>query len=369
MKSLRKQWKWFIQCWLATGVLASGLVGAEPAKIVDLVVGTYTGGGSEGLYQLQFDTSTQRFSTPRLLAKTQNPSFVAIGSPYWYAVEEIAEGQLSVFEPHADDIEPVLKMATGGASPCHIAISPNSAFLAVANYMGGNVSIFQLDKGLVAGEPRLVQHTGGGPNQDRQEAPHAHWVGWRPDGKRLYTVDLGIDEVRVIDPKTGSSQTALKLQPGDGPRHLVFHPTKPWVYIINELSNTLVWAEVTPAGVFKLRGRVNTLPEGFNAHSQAAHIAINRAGDRVYVSNRGHNSIVVFRVGKKGAPSVLQHQSTLGDWPRHFSLVEEAGVLILANEKSHSLRAFEVAADGTLLPTQAKAHIQQPTFVGPFSAP
>ncbi len=369
MRKLREQWQRLPWCWVVMGVLASGFVGAEPAKMVDLVVGTYTGGGSEGLYQLQYDTRTQRFGAPRLLAKTQNPSFVALGSPYLYAVEETSDGQLSVYEQQAGGIERVSKVATGGASPCHIAVSPNRAFLAVANYMGGSVSIFQLDEGLVTGGPRLIKHTGAGPNKDRQEAPHAHWVGWRPDGKQLYTVDLGIDEVRAIDTKTGTSQTALKLEPGDGPRHLVFHPTQPWVYIINELSNTLVWAEITSTGVFKALGRVNTLPDDFKAHSQAAHIAMNRAGDRIYVSNRGHNSIVVFELNKKGVPSVLQHQSTLGDWPRHFSLIEEAGVLILANEKSHSLHAFEIAPGGTLVPTQAKAHIQQPTFVGPLKSP
>lgn len=337
-----------------------------------LTVGTYSQNGSEGIYGLEYDSAANQFSLPQLLAKTDNPSFLSLADGgLVYVANELEEGRLSTYLRQPDGTLTALASAvTGGASPCYISQSPDGRFVATANYMGGNVSIFNVAAdGAVRGEPQLLQHSGRGPNSERQEAPHAHWVQWSPDQTRIYVVDLGIDEVKVydFDGVTGTAsngRTALSLQPGDGPRHLYFHPTSSHAYILNELSNTITVVQTQPDGHLTEVQRVTTLPADFTAHSQAAHLYITTNGRFLYASNRGHNSIAAFAIGAAGQLNLIDITSTEGDWPRHFVVLEDLGRLIVANQESNNLVALTVHADGSLTPSGAAVTLPQATFIG-----
>lgn len=350
-----------------------------PRKIIELVAGSYTSGDSKGAYRFIYNKQSQSFSEPSLLTEMKNPSFAALNNTktILYFVEEGREGQVRSFNRGSANapITQINALSSQGENPCYLSLSPDELHLAVANYSSGNVAVFKLSEaGALIEGPTVLQQQGHGPNAKRQQGPHAHWAQWDPEARFLYTVNLGSDQVMAY-PFTPSSGhigegfTALKTEPGAGPRHMVFHPINNWVYLINELSNQIVFAEKERDGRLKTVQRISTLPEDFDGLSQAAHIAVNNDGTRLYSSNRGHDSISVFEIANNGKLSILQHISTQGHWPRFFLLLDDEMLLLVANERSNNVVAFQVDARGRISQTGQSVDIAQPTYLGELSRP
>lgn len=361
-----------------TAIATLAAAGAFPAAAIEpageggtlrFVAGTYAREGGAGLYRFGYSPARDRWQVDAPVAGIDDASFGVGGGPggTYYLLRERGEGQVSGYAP---DWQPRGEIATGGADPCHLAIDPRSACLAVAHYSSGSVAFHRLDPRTGApGAPTLFRHAGTGPNRARQEAPHAHWVGFSPDRRWLHSVDLGADAIFAyrFDPaaRTLADQRVVWRAPaGAGPRHLVRHPRLPRAYVACELANTLVALDARADGGFATRSIVSTLPAGFAGKSQAAHIAIDRAGRRLYVSNRGHDSIAVFALDAAGTPTLLQHVATGGSWPRFFLLLEDHRRVIVANERAGTLVVFAIAADGRLAPTGTSLAIPGVVFLG-----
>ena len=284
-------------------------------------------------------------------------------------MSESNHGKLQAWQlqPEALKLSALNSVKTHGDSPCYIAISPNNQYLALANYVTGTVAVYRRD--LTSGEIlELIttdQLEGNGPNKQRQESPHAHWINWTPDGKRLYVVDLGSDTISYYEQKDQWQQrrTALKLSPGAGPRHMVFHQRLNTSYVLNELNNTVVTSTVKPNGRFEAIQQIATLPDDFHGKSQAGHISLSPDEKYLLASNRGHNSIVVFDIQPDGK---LKHQQTIssgGDWPRFFLISPDKKWVLVANQFSHSINAFRFGETGRLSPTEVALPVPQPVFL------
>lgn len=283
-----------------------------------------------------------------------------------YAVEEQAEGSLGVHVLSAPSWSRVARSETGGAAPCYLSLDAAESRLAVANYASGSVALFDLDEiGVPVEPPRMIVGEGGGPVKDRQDGPHAHCAVFGPDGA-LYHTDLGADRVYrtgiALDGSLGDRAVAFAAPAGAGPRHLVFHPHEPLALLVCELDSSLTVLE-TAGEVFQVRDRRSTLPAGCSQESLGGHLALNGAGDRVYVSNRGHDSLAVFELRPDGRLALLQHVASGGASPRHFRLWEEAGLLAVANEEGGSLVLFRIMSDGSLEPTGSCHPIPGAAFV------
>ena len=352
----------------------------QELEAMSLIVGTYTSANadgtvstSEGAYSLPFDGSPGLVE-PRLVTAIENPSFAAVDSRTnrIYVVSETQAGQVAAYRvSNGVEWDLINTVSSMGAYPCYVSLSPGGRQLAVANYGTGNIAVYNINRstGELTGQPQVRQHSGTGPNASRQEGPHAHWVEWSRDGRFVYVVDLGIDQVIAypVDPQSGelgSGFTAMATTPGAGPRHMVFHPSKAFAYMLTELNNTVVMASVQADGRLVAMQTVDTLPEDFDKHSQAAHIAINEQGTSLYASNRGHNSIAVFDVAEDGYLQRVQLVGTEGDWPRHFALLSES--LLVANQNSHNLVAFNIDKAGLLSLRGEYAQVSQPVYVGPL---
>ena len=340
---------------------------------ISLIAGTYSDTDSRGVYQLTYDPATHSFTDETLLAELSNPSYGTASKnrdKYYFVVED-SDGKVQAFNSDRANagLVPINGQSTQGMHPCYLALSPDEQHLAVANYSSGNVAVFGLDgSGAVQGEPRVLQHQGVGVNPERQEGPHAHWAEWSPESTFLYVVDLGLDQVMAypFDQDTGElgdGFTALKTTPGAGPRHMVFHPTQDRIYLFNELSNEVVMANRAADGTLAPAQTISSLPEGFEGATQGAHIAINDQGTRLYVSNPGHDSIAVFGIAGDGTMQLLQHIATGGHWPRFFLLLDEEGLLLVANQRSDNIVAFKIDAQGTLSRVGEPAVISQPTYL------
>jgi len=316
-----------------------------------LHVGTYARLHGRGLYPLREEVDGWMVGEP--FGDAANASFGAWSTRFdlHYLVDE-ADHHVGIFRRRGGEWETVARIETNGAEPCHLALDDDQGRLAIANYGSGSLTLFQLDRtnGLPVGPERVHRNGGRGPNDERQDGPHAHWVGFR-DGW-LFQTDLGTDQVLAfhVDGKRMLDEpVAFAAPPGSGPRFIAFDPTRPIAFLVSELASSLTVLEVDGPRL-TARETLSTLPEGFSGKSLGGHILLNHAADRLYVTNRGHDSIAVFALAEDGSPSLLQHVPSRGESPRFLLLLEEEQRLFVANEEGGSVAVFGVAEDGTLQP-------------------
>jgi len=346
------------------------------APNVKILASGYTDKGGEGVYGLTFNTTNNQFGPAELLAKNNNPSFGLKNNNLWYFVEEANEGQLLTYSKNKKgELNFLQKDSVAGASPCYISKRKDGKFIAIANYSSGNLAVFELDKkGLPKGKPQLKQHQGTGPNAERQEAAHVHWANWAQlaDANKttgIYVIDLGVDTIfwypQNAKGELAEGQVAYKATPGDGPRHLAIHPKKPWVYVVNELGNTLVFTQQDSKGHLTAIQKVSTLPADFKGKNTAAHIVISSDGKHIYTSNRGDsNSISVFNIADDGKLTLAQNINSQGKIPRFFLLLEDAKKMLIANQGSDNVVVMNILDNGQLEYTGVQTKVPSPTFLG-----
>ena len=344
-------------------------------------LGTYTGKSSEGIYMVEVHEKAGRFYERGLAAKTENPSFLAKHPklPVLYAVGEMEGdgdgGTISAFRIDSATGKLILlnQASTVGAGPCHVAVAPSGLHVAVANYGGGSVALLLVgEDGSLSSVSAFVQHEGSSVNPKRQEAPHAHSVNFDPSGNFLLSADLGTDQLLVYryDSAAGTltpnTPAFAALPPGAGPRHFVFHPSGEYVYVVNELASTVsVFAWDGETGALEALQEIGTLPQDFAGESTTAEIRVHPTGRFVYASNRGHDSIAVFRVdAESGQLTAVGHTATGGSTPRNFNLDPSGRFLIAANQRSDSVFLFRVNQDtGGLTATGSSAAVGAPVCV------
>jgi 6-phosphogluconolactonase len=322
-------------------------------------VGTYTTGESKGIYAYRYDPKDGKMTSLGLAAETENPSFVVANHRFLYAVNEVQKyqgqpsGGVSAFAMDAKTgkLTFLNEVPSRGADPCYISLDKTGKFVLVANYTGGNVAVFPIHPDGSLGEATgFVQHTGSGPNHDRQEGPHAHWLEVTPDNRFAIAADLGSDELLVyrFDPVKGlltpNNPPFAKVSPGSGPRHFAFHPDGEHAYVIDEMVGAInTFAFDSRKGKLTLMQTVPTLPKDFSGENTTAEIEVHPSGRFVYASNRGHDSIVVYAVDPKtGTLKLIEDVPTQGKTPRNFQIDPTGTRLFVANQDSGNIVAFRI---------------------------
>ncbi|MCB0669736.1 MAG: lactonase family protein, partial [Saprospiraceae bacterium] len=177
-----------------------------------------------------------------------------------------------------------------------------------------------------------------------QKGPRAHCVKFDPNGKFLYTVDLGIDQIityPVSASGVGEATSRFALDPGDGPRHFIFDPTRDLAYVVNELGSSVVSMRIDHnTGELTRIDKKGTLPEGFEGDNYCADIHISSDGKFLYASNRGHNSLAIFSVGDQGELEKIGVESVQGEWPRNFTLSPDEKYVLVANQNTDNITVF-----------------------------
>ncbi|MXP41330.1 beta-propeller fold lactonase family protein [Altererythrobacter soli] len=315
-----------------------------------LHIGTYGKDGGAGLVPLTLAIDGT-LACGDAYAEAENASFAASGNGLVYLVDEREEGAVNVLCREGESWRHVARVPSGGEEPCYVSLSPNGRRLAVANYASGSAVLYGLDEaGLPVSPPALFRNDGSGPNAERQEGPHAHCVRFSNDGTALYMVDLGADQVLrlpLTEEGFGEVSVAWTAPAGSGPRHLLFHPDRPLALLLSELAASLTLLSEGPLG-FETRQTLSTAPEDFTGENLGGHLVLNADASRVYVSNRGHDSLAVFALADERL-ELLQHIASGGRHPRHFVLLEDERKLVVAHEKDGCVAGFDVAPDGTLL--------------------
>jgi 6-phosphogluconolactonase len=335
-------------------------------------VGTYTEkilfgtgqifeGRGEGIHIYKIDPATGSWQSYDKAEGIANPSYLTFHPRrnFLYAVNELKEyegeatGTLSAFalDPESGRLRFVNKVATHGTDPCHVTVDRTGNYALVANFSSGSVAVLPIrDDGGLEEASDVIRHAGSGPDPVRQSGPHAHSLTLDASNRFAYVPDLGLDRLMIyrFDAQRGRltahEQPWLETRPGAGPRHFVFHPAYCYAYLINELDST-----VMSLGYDRQRGTVQAvqtvpaLPQDFKGSSTCADIRVDPSGNFLYGSNRGHDSIVIYRIdGASGELTLVGHQSSGGKTPRNFTIDPTGTFLFAANQDTDNIVHFAI---------------------------
>jgi 6-phosphogluconolactonase (cycloisomerase 2 family) len=335
-------------------------------------VGAYTPNG-QGIYLYSMDPSTGKLTLVKVAAMIPSPSWIAIhpNGKYLYAVNEISNfngttsGSVTSLSINrtTGDLTVLNVVSSQGGGPAHLSVDPLGQFVFVANYGGGSIAVLPiLSNGSLANASDVHVDTGSvGPTHatnappgsfaiSGHDAPHAHMIQADPGGKFILHTDLGQDRIYswvlnraagTLSPNPTSPFTAVP--PGDGPRHFAFHPNGKWLYSLQEEASTLLFYTYdASSGLLTMQQMLSTLPQGFAGTNFTSEVRVSPDGKLVYAANRLHDTIAVFRVSGSGTLSLVGETSTLGDYPRSFTIDPTGGFLFSCNQRSDDITTFRL---------------------------
>ena len=345
---------------LTASFLASATAFAQSAVMktpptMTLYIGTYSNDPKSGILRAELDPATGIISTPTIAAATPNPSFLALSpdGKRLLAANESGTvagqngGGLSSFSVGAGGVLSPLSSVALAGGPCHVEFDKSGNFAFAATYGAGTVAAYAMNASGEFKRTALFQHEGKSVHS-RQRGPHAHQALVSPDNKLALVADLGLDKVLIYRLGKDGSLTPneipfVQLPLGSGPRHFAWTPDSKTLYVGGELDNTVSAFRFHAAtGATELLQTLTTLPADFKDGSSLAEVTVHPNGKWLFVSNRGHDSIATFAIGKGGQLTSSGFTSTEGKNPRHFAISPDGAWLLAANADSRSVAVFKV---------------------------
>jgi len=319
-----------------------------------IFAGGFTKSDEKGLNVYDFNTGSGEL---KLLSQSDagpNPSYFCISSRrnLLYAANEVMEfmgkpgGGLTTlkYDPRTNVLEKAGEMVIPYGGPCYISLSPDEDFLFLANYPEGSVAVVKLDKN---GIPDTVTDSIL-YNPEKPGTSHAHMIISDPGGKHIYVSDLGLDRIVIYNFDNFSGKLVplekgiVQVPSGSGPRHFTFTDEGTRMYLINELGSTIMAFSNDVQNGLKLIQTMSTRGLTSVEKNYCADIHIGESGEFIYGSNRGENSIVVYRIADDGSLSLAGHSACGGDWPRNFVIDPTGKFLLVANQRSDNISVFRI---------------------------
>jgi 6-phosphogluconolactonase len=332
-------------------------------------VGTYTFQGAKGIYRMELSDGGALREVGS--AEAENPSYL-IYSPdrkYLYAANEaksvdgVPGGAVTAFEVEGGGgLKKIVTRTTGGGAPCHLCV--HEGYLYAANYGAGTVTVYPLEDGLPQAAAFTHRHEGHGPNERRQEGPHAHCAAEVPGTGGFCVVDLGIDQVRFYR-RAGAGfelTQALSFPGGSGPRHIVVSDCGNFAWVVSELSNE-VFSLRREKTVWTITGAHSTLPEGTSLVTSCAAIRRSHDGKLIVASNRGHDSVACYSADETtGLLTPIGIFPTGGSQPRDVAFSPDDKWLVAANQESDRVTVL-AAKEGFRIVDEAGAKLSKPVCI------
>lgn len=331
-----------------------------------LFVGTYTNNGSEGIYRFNLNLETGQLKNQTLAAAIKNPSYLTVSpdKKTLYAVSEIDNyngdnGAITTFRVKDTVLTAIDTKSTYGANPCYVGVDKGGNFVAVANYTGGNVAIYNTtDNGDLVPTPQVINHK----VLDSSKTAHAHMAEFL--NKELFVSDLGLDRIKKYSQANGgfitSKQKELVVSEGAGSRHFTSSKNGNFFYVINELNSTITVFERKDEKYVAIE-TIETVATDFNEDSYCADIHLSADGKFLYGSNRGENTIVIFKVDETtGKLKLIGRESVKGDWPRNFSIDPTGNFLLVANQRSNNIVVFKRDVEQGTLSFTSEVNLPSP---------
>lgn len=345
-------------------------------------IGTYTekeGSHSKGIHIYQLNLSSGELTFKNEAIGILNPSYLELHprNDFLYAVNEVQSftgqeaGGVSAFsmDRTSGELELLNAHSSQGKDPCYISIEHTGRFALVANYSGGNAAMLPIEAdGRLGHATDVAQHSGSSVDPERQTAPFVHCIVPDPANRFAIAADLGADKLVIyeMDLENGKlrKHAEVSVQPGSGPRHLIFHPNEQYCYLLNELSSTLiVYRYDAGKGSLAEVQTTSTLPRDFKGENLCADLHI--YGRFLYASNRKHDTIAWFLIDENtGRLSYQGEVPSGGREPRGFAIDPSGSFLLAAHEKSDNVVVFQLdPVTGKPLKTEHEANVSHPVCV------
>ncbi len=306
-------------------------------------IGSFTSAGGAGVTVADLDPVSGALTEVAATDALADPSYLALADGLLYAVSEVDTGAVGVFDVTGDEPRLLAQpRPVAGSGPTHLTVA--AGHVLTANYGSGSVSVLPPGEGAA----RVVQHEGSGPDESRQEGPHAHQVVADPSGRRILSVDLGTDSVRVcsLDDGALTVRREVALRPGSGPRHLAFHPAGGSAYVLNELDPTLtVCTWDATEGLLTPERELPVLLDAPKGDAYPSALTVAPDGRFLWTATRGEDVISVFELGD-GGPVLVAVVGCGGHWPRDLAVHPSGRFLYAANERSGDVTWFELDEAG-----------------------
>lgn len=362
----------------------------SPSAPLLVFVSSFTPAPAGGIRAFHLDPRTGAFAAAEETRGIPHPFFLALSpdrqtlySIWAEAFGSAADEAVVAWRIVGRDgaLEPLNRQSTRGAASCHLATDPTGRALLVANYTRGSVVALPIEPdGSLGAATSFFEHRGRSVNAARQSAPHAHAIVPSPavagaDGhaasRFAFAADLGTDQILCYRLDAAAATLAphdppFKSSPaGAGPRHLRFHPDGRVLYAINELASSVsVYGYDAAKGQLTERQTISTLPGDCTASTTAADLRATPDGRFLYGTNRGHDSIAIFRIAADGLLEVVDIVPSLGGGPHNLAITPDGSLLLCANMPGSNLAAFRIdAGSGRLTPIGRPLAIPAPSCI------
>lgn len=338
------------------------------SRRLTLGTGEVVPGTGDGISVFRMDETTGKLTKLWTYPSEANPTYLAVDATgrFLYANHELKSyrglecGAVSAYrvDEKTGALAYINSQISGGTDACHVALDKTERYVLTANFMSGSVCVFPREKtGALCKPTCFLQHRGSSIDAKRQTGPHAHQICFDRQNKRVFVPDLGTDEAAVyrFDTEKGylipENVPYPRTLPGMGPRHMVFHPSGKFFYLINEMGNTVyTFSYQEETGESKELQVLSTIPEGFSGHTTTSALKLHPNGTFLYGSNRGHDSIAIYRVGKDmGRLTLAAVQSAGGKTPRDFDIDPSGTFLVCGNQDSDTVTVFRINKESGML--------------------
>ena len=350
-----------------------------PRGTVWLYIGTYTPNNGKGIYLCELNLSTGKLAVLRLVApalpasgttpSTASPSTIALDPTrtHLYAGNEYGPpGAVSAYSINrlTGDLTLLNGQPAVGA-PAYVSVDQHGRYLFSAEYTGGYFEVFPILVGGLLGpavfQQQDLDHVGpttatnappGSFAISAHEGPngHPHQMETDPSNQWVVGTDAGQDRIYVwkltqgaTPPLTPAAIPFVNAPPGDGPRHFAFHPNGVWMYSIQEEASTIMFWHFNPAtGALLPQQIIPSVPPGFTGTDFTSEIRVSADGNFVYGANRLSDTIGVFSIGRDGTLTQVSYASTLGDYPRIFTIDPSGRFIVSGNQRADNVTTFRI---------------------------
>lgn len=345
-------------------------------------ISAFATGERGGIHAFHFDSESGKLEPLHRTSNISNPFFLAISpnQKFLYSIETEAFGGdenefVTAFsiDGSTGNLKRLNKQSARGSASCYLDVDATGTSVVVANYSSGSVASLPIQKGgSLEKAASFQQHEGSSVNESRQQGPKAHSIVFSPDNRFALAADLGIDKIMCFsfDAATGKlsaneASPFTPLAPGSGPRHLIFHPDGKRVYVINELLNTVTFFDyATDSGQLTKRQTVPTLPTDYTGTSHTADLKITPDGRFLYGTNRGHDSIAIYRISDDGMLELVSIEPSLGKGPQNLLITPDGRWLICANMPGNNVAVFQInSKTGALTKSGEPISIPMPSCI------
>ncbi len=359
-----------------SGVLPTPVFSAEPASRHRVLKGmnhmfAYVGSRTtrernargDGISVYQIDTQTGALTLVQLVKDLVNPSFLALsanGERLYTVHGDLSDISAFKVDKASGTLTFLNKQSTEGKNPVHLAIDPGGRYVVVSNHIGSSLAVLPIaTDGSLEPLTQLVHLDGPiGPHRVEQKQSKPHFNPFDPSGRFVIVPDKGLDRTfsfRFEDGRlTPANPPFVVSREGAGPRHIAFHPQGHYAWVVNELDSTVTAYRYDAAnGALTALQVLSSVPDTYTGDSRASEIEVDRSGRFVYASNRGDDSIAVFRIDPaSGHLHFVNAVPSQGKTPRFFTTTPDGRFMYALNEDSDTIVAFSVDAhSGSLTPT------------------